>query len=449
MFINHTPTVYLLSLGCSKNQVDSEGMRGLIAAQGWLLTDKPEEARVIVVNTCGFIRPAKEESIAALLQAARYKDEGKCRVLIAVGCLVEKYRAELMRDLPEVDAFLGSQEYGRIGEVVAKKLALPPASTRDLKEMYAKRLTLSPPWLAYIKIAEGCDNHCSYCLIPQLRGAYHSRPMEYIVEEARLLAERGVKELILLAQDTTAYGRDLTGRRLLPELLTQLAALPFLWIRLLYAYPDGVDDSLLKVMAAHENICPYLDLPLQHGDDGILLAMGRRLTSAQLREKISQIRGYIPDIALRTTMMTGFPGETEAAFGNMLDFVRWARFDWLGAFPYYREEDTSAYSLPNQVEEKTKTRRLEQLLREAARITDERLKRHLGRTLTVLAEAPAEDEYGSGWWRGRSAYQAPEVDGAVYFTAGETKVGDTVRIKIIDSEVFDLLGEEESSYEGA
>ena len=443
MFINHTPTVYLLSLGCSKNLVDSEGMRGLIAAQGWRLTDQPEEAQVIIVNTCGFIRPAKEESIAALLEAARYKDEGKCLLLIAVGCLVEKYRAELARDLPEADAFLGSQEYGRIAELVAEKLALPPAPVRNLPEMYAKRHLLSPPWLAYIKIAEGCDNHCSYCLIPQLRGAYHSRPMEDILAEAWHLAERGVRELILLAQDTTAYGLDIAGRHLLPELLAQLSALPFLWIRLLYAYPDGVDEPLLKVMAAHENICPYLDLPLQHGDDGILLAMGRRLAGAHLREKISLIRGYIPDIALRTTMMVGFPGETEAAFDNMLDFVRWARFDWLGAFPYYREEDTSAYCLPGQVEERTKTRRLEQLLREAARLTDERLLRHLGRTLTVLAEAPANDEYGPGWWRGRSAYQAPEVDGAVYFTAKDIKPGDAVRVFITGNEVFDLLGEEE------
>ena len=437
------PCVYLLSLGCSKNQVDSEGMCGLIAEQGWRLTDKPEAAQVIIVNTCGFIQPAKEESIAALLQAARYKEIGDCRLLIAVGCLVEKYRAELAQELPEVDAFLGSCEYGRIGSLVAEKLALPSVPARSLPELYFKRLPLSPPWLAYIKIAEGCDNHCNYCLIPQLRGPYKSRPMRDILAEAQTLLKRGVKELVLLAQDTTAYGLDLAGKSLLPDLLTQLAGLPFLWIRLLYAYPDGVNEALLKVMAAYGNICPYLDLPLQHGDDGVLAAMGRRLTSSQLREKIYLIRAHIPDIALRTTMMVGFPGETETAFTNMLDFLRWARFDWLGAFSYSREEDTPAYHLPKQVDEETKARRLEQLLREAALLTDERQKRHIGRLLTVLAEAPAEDEYGTGWWRGRSAYQAPEVDGAVYFVAKGLKPGDVAKVKISGSEVFDLLGKEE------
>ena len=435
-------TVFLLSLGCSKNLVDSEGMRGLMAEQGWRLTDSPEAAQVIVVNTCGFIQPAKEESIAALLEAARYKSAGACRALIAVGCLVEKYRAELAQELPEVDAFLGSTEYGRLAEVVAEKLGLPPAPVWGLPQLYAKRLPLSAPWLAYLKIAEGCDNHCSYCLIPQLRGPYRSRPRQEILAEAQALARRGVKELVLLAQDTTAYGLDLTGQRELPGLLEDLAALPFLWIRLLYAYPDGITESLIMVMAAHDNICPYLDMPLQHGDDGILRAMNRRLNSSQLREKIALIRGFIPHIALRTTMMVGFPGETEVAFANLLDFVRQARFDWLGAFPYSREEDTPAYLLPAQVDEETKARRLEQLLQEAAHITDQQLKRHIGNTLTVLAEAPALDEYGPGWWRGRSAYQAPEVDGAVYFTAAGINPGGQVNVHITGSEVFDLLGEE-------
>ena len=444
MSSKQTPSIYLLSLGCSKNQVDSEGMRGLLAEQGWRLLDTPQKAQVIIVNTCGFIKPAKEESIAALLQAARYKSEGACRLLIAVGCLVEKYRAELEQELPEVDAFLGSQEYGLIGSLVAQKLALPPVLAQNLPHMYAKRLTLSPPWLAYLKIAEGCDNHCTYCLIPQMRGPYRSRPLPQILAEAQALAQRGVKEIVLLAQDTTAYGLDLTGQRLLPKLLESLAALPFLWIRLLYAYPDGITPALLTVMAAHANICPYLDLPLQHGDDGILAAMGRRLNAAQLRQKISLIRRHIPDIALRTTMMVGFPGETEAEFAHMLDFVRWARFDWLGAFPYSQEEDTPAYHLSAQVDETTKTSRLEQLLQVAAHITDQQLQRHIGRKLSVLAEASAKDEYGPGWWRGRSIYQAPEVDGVIYFTAAAIKPGDIVKVQINGSEVFDLLGAQEA-----
>jgi len=437
-----TPSIFLLSLGCSKNQVDSEGMRGLLAAQGWKLLEQPDTAQVIIVNTCGFIQPAQEGSIAALLEAASYKRTGACRLLIAVGCLVEKYRDELAQALPEVDAFLGSQEYGRIAALVAEKLLLPPAPAMALPELYTQRALLSPPWLAYIKIAEGCDNRCAYCLIPQLRGPYRSRPLAEIVAEARDLARRGVQELVLLAQDTTAYGRDLQGKPLLPELLTELAALPFLWVRLLYAYPDGVDAALLTVIATHDTICPYLDLPLQHGDDGILRAMGRRLSSAQLREKIVLIRSYIPDIALRTTMMVGFPGETETAFRNMLDFLREIHCDWLGAFPYSREEDTPAYNLPGQVDEATKARRLDATLQVAAAITDERLQRHLGHILTVLAEAPAEQEYGPGWWRGRSAYQAPEVDGAVYFCARSVKPGAVLRVQITGSEVYDLLGEE-------
>ncbi|MCL1974948.1 MAG: 30S ribosomal protein S12 methylthiotransferase RimO [Firmicutes bacterium] len=442
---DYSPTIFLLSLGCSKNLVDSEGMRGLIAEQGWQLTDTPKKAQVIIVNTCGFIQPAQEESIAALLDAANYKNVGVCQLLIAVGCLVEKYRTELQQELPEIDAFLGSSEYGLIAQLVAEKLGLPSVFACNLADIYAKRLNISPPWLAYIKIAEGCDNHCSYCLIPQLRGAYKSRPMEDILLEARRLAQDGVKELVLLAQDTTAYGLDISGQRLLSKLLIQLADMPFMWIRLLYAYPDGVDEVLLKVMASHDNICPYLDIPLQHGDDNILRAMGRSLNSAQLREKIDLIRRYIPNIAIRTTMMVGFPGETEEAFSAMLEFVRWARFDWLGAFAYCREEDTIAYNLPDQIDKETKNRRLELLLQEAAHLSDERLKNYIGRTLTVLTEASAKEEYGSGWWRGRSVYQAPEVDGAVYFVAEDINPGEIVSIHITGNDVFDLLGKKLSN----
>lgn len=443
MFDKYSPSIYLLSLGCSKNQVDSENMRGLIAAQNWRLCEDAMAAQVIIVNTCGFIQPAKEESIGALLDLARYKQEGHCKLLIAVGCLVEKYRAELAEALPEVDAFLGSHEYGRIAALIAERLALPPAPTQAEQALYGQRLRMSPPYLAYLKIAEGCDNHCSYCLIPQLRGPYVSRPMNDILAEARALAQQGVKELVLLAQDTTAYGLDLAGRRLLPELLAELAKLPFVWIRLLYAYPDGVTEELLKVMAAHENICDYLDMPLQHGDDGVLQAMGRRLSRAQLLEKIGLIRAYLPNIALRTTMMVGFPGEDRAAWQNMLDFLREARFDWLGAFPYYQEEDTPAYTLTAQVAEQEKGYRLEKTLETAAHITEELLLRRVGKLLTVLAEAPADDEYGPGWWRGRSEYQAPEVDGAVYFTAQNIQAGDMVRLRVTGSEMFDLIGEVE------
>jgi len=431
----------LLSLGCSKNQVDSEGMRGLIAAQGWPLCADARQAQVIIVNTCGFILPAKEESIGALLELAQYKRDGACRLLIAVGCLVEKYREELARELPEVDAFLGSHEYGRIAALISQHLNQPPAPIAAGQALHGQRLLLSPPYLAYMKIAEGCDNHCSYCLIPQLRGPYTSRPIADIVSEASALAQQGVKELVLLAQDSTAYGLDIAGRRLLPQLLAQLAQLPFLWIRLLYAYPDGVDEGLLTVMAAHSNICDYLDMPLQHGDDGVLQAMGRRLNRAQLLERLALIRAYLPDAALRTTMMAGFPGEDEAAFANLLDFLSQARFDWLGAFPYYREEDTPAYFLPAQVAEEEKRDRVEKMLEIAAHITAGRLQRHVGRLLTVLAEAPAEEEYAAGWWRGRSEYQAPEVDGAVYFAARDIQPGDILTVRIIDSEMFDLIGE--------
>ncbi|MCL2496104.1 MAG: 30S ribosomal protein S12 methylthiotransferase RimO [Clostridiales bacterium] len=441
MSINNRPTVFLLSLGCSKNQVDSEGMRGLIAAQGWTLCEDVRDAQVIIVNTCGFIRPAKEESILSLLELARYKQQGCCRLLIAVGCLVEKYRDELVRELPEVDAFLGSREYGRIAALIAGRLCLPPAPIVAEQALFGQRLLMSPPYLAYLKIAEGCDNHCSYCLIPQLRGHYKSRPMEDILGEASALARRGVKELVLLAQDSTAYGLDISCRRLLPQLLTELARLPFLWIRLLYAYPDGVDEKLLAVMSMHDNICKYLDMPLQHGDDRILQAMGRRMNRAQLLERLALIRAYMPGASLRTTMMVGFPGEDAAAFANLLGFLRKARFDWIGVFPYYREEDTPAYDFPAQVAEEDKQLRVEQVLEFAAHITAERQKRHVGRVLTVLVESPADEEYAAGWWRGRAEYQAPEVDGAVYFPAHDIYPGDILPVRITGSETFDLIGE--------
>ncbi len=432
--------IYLLSLGCAKNLVDSELMSGIIRLQGWQLTDDPRQAQVIIINTCGFIKPAKEESIAAILDAASYKEQGSCQLLIVVGCLVEKYRDELTQEIPEIDLFLGTHEYHSIGQLIADYLKQAakslPANNYLLRELAPTSAT------AYLKIAEGCNNRCSYCLIPQLRGQLVSRPETEIIEEARQLLERGIKELVIIAQDTTAYGKDIDGKPHLPELLEQLASLPFAWLRLLYVYPDEINQRLLEVMSAHDNICHYLDIPLQHADDQILKSMNRRSNQQQIREKITMIRRYLPDVALRTTMMVGFPGEQEQHFRHLLCFVKDTRFDWLGAFSYSREEDTVAAQLPHQVREATKQRRLKQLMELSADISTGIQSSYIGRQLQVLCEETAEEEFGDGWYKGRSSFQAPEVDGQVYFQSKTPiSAGDFVSVKITAADTYDLIGE--------
>ena len=439
MFIEEKKmNVYLYSLGCVKNLVDGEAMSGLLRACGFTLTDEAAAAEVIIVNTCGFIRSAKEESIAAILRLAAYKQEGRCRLLLAAGCMPQKYAAEMLSAMPEIDAALGPGQIREVVPLIREKLGLgegPPAPCGDI---HLLRILSTPPYTAYLKIADGCNNRCSYCLIPQLRGVYQSRPMPDILAEARLLAQKGVKELILVAQDTTGYGFDLYGEFVLPQLLRELAALPFVWIRLMYSYPRLIGPELLRVMAEHENICHYLDLPLQHADDGVLAAMNRSDTRQSLLEKIALIREYLPDAALRTTVMVGFPGETRTAWQNLLGFLSEARFDWVGVFAYSKEDGTAAARLPAQVAQKTKDVRLHKTMSLLAGLSAEKMRGFIRRELDVLVEGGGED----GLYFGRSAFHAPEVDGLVYFSGGEqVETGSFVKVRVTSAGVYDLYGE--------
>jgi ribosomal protein S12 methylthiotransferase len=431
--------VYLRSLGCAKNLVDSEMMSGLLLAHNFQFTEQPQDADVIIVNTCGFIQSAQVEAIDNILELAQYKKTGQCRLLLAVGCMVEKFRQEMKDAMPEIDAFLGTAEYDKIALMIEEKLSLPKQNPCLPQDPYLLRSLSTPPYLAYLKVAEGCDNHCTYCMIPQLRGAYKSRPMSDIVVEAESLYKRGVKELILLAQDLTNYGQDIYGRPMLARLVDRIADIPFIWIRLLYLYPTSVDEELLQIMAGHDNICHYLDIPLQHASDNILRSMNRRGNSAELKEKIQLIRSYLPDIALRTTMMVGFPGETKADFANLLQFLQEMKFDWVGVFKYCRAADTVAAKMPHQVHEDAKTRREEKAMSLLAQLTSQRLSCHIGTELLVVTEQEVEGK--PGWYQGRSQYQAPEVDGIIYFTAQGLRAGDFVEVRIIGCDIYDLIGE--------
>ena len=438
--MSHALRVHLISLGCAKNLVDSEIMSGVLKANGWLSVEDPAIAEVIIINTCGFIQAAKEETIDYILDMARYKDSGNCRLLVAVGCMVQKYREEMLESLPEIDAAFGTGEYQAIVSLIAERMASPLREIVLPEDLYLLRNLSGTDYSAYLKIAEGCDNCCSYCLIPQMRGHLKSRTIEDILVEADLLIEKGVKEVIVIAQDITSYGRDIYGKNSLPLLLSALAQKPFFWIRLLYAYPARIDDELLKVMAAHQNICHYLDLPIQHIDDQLLKAMNRQDTEDIIKKKIALIYRYLPDAALRTTVMVGFPGESEEKWRHMLGFLEQGYFDWVGAFAYSREDDTLAATLPMQVDESTKLDRLVQTMAALADMCHKKQARYIGQVLDVLIE---ETKTGSsGQYEGRSMYQAPEVDGRIYFTADEPlKSGDIVKVKILSADIYDLVGE--------
>ena len=474
-------TVYLLSLGCSKNLVDSEIMSGALKRSGYVITDDPAQAQVIIVNTCGFIEAAQQESIEAILDLAEYKQQGSCRLLLAVGCMVEKFAGEMAEAMPEIDGFLGVNQYQDISKLVAEKLGESEKPAPFCGDVYLLRDLPKNSATAYLKIAEGCDNRCSYCLIPQLRGGYVSRPMEDVLAEARRLLEHGAKELVVIAQDTTCYGYDLYGKESLPELLEQLAALPFAMIRLLYAYPDRISERLIQVMSEHENICHYLDMPIQHASGKILRAMGRWGDSRELLALIGRLRAAMPDIALRTTVMVGFPGEDEDDFQELLAFLAEARFDWVGCFPYYQEADTPAAEMPDQLEAEVKQERLDQVMSQAAELTAQALAGRKGAVLSVLAEGEAEEPieelteeategstedptagsleksmedsaaesakeatvgWENRWYVGRSPYQAPEVDGLIYFNSEQpVKAGQLYQIRVTDSDIYDLIGE--------
>jgi ribosomal protein S12 methylthiotransferase len=437
--------VSLVSLGCPKNLVDAEVMLGYLAREGYEVTTDEREAEIIIVNTCSFIKEAKQESIDTILDLADRKHDGCCRLLIVTGCLPQRYQEELTRELPEVDIFIGTGDYPRIAEIIAEQHGAGGQIryTGDPNFLYDEefpRLKSSPYYSAYLKIAEGCSNCCSYCVIPTLRGSFRSRPFDKLLREARELAAGGVMEINLIAQDITAYGRDLATGELLESLIEELAKLSGVrWIRLLYAYPDGIRDSLISLIRDEEKVCKYLDIPLQHISDSILKKMNRRSSEAEIRQLIAKLRTEIPGISLRTSLIVGFPGETDEDFRKLLHFVEETQFDHLGVFCYSREEGTTAAEMPAQVSERIKRERYKKLMRAQTRVSFKRNRRLVNTMEQVIIEGYSEET--ELLLKGRSSRQAPDIDGQVYITAGTANVGDIVTLRITDSSDYDLIGE--------
>lgn len=436
-------TIGMVSLGCAKNLVDTELMLGQLDSAGFAITSRSQEADILIVNTCGFINPAKEESIDTILDLARYKKTGKCRVLLVAGCLAQRYGKELLDEMPEVDGILGTGMVPRVVDVVLRALAgervLAVGEPSYDYNQNLPRLQSTPRYTAYVKIAEGCSNRCAYCAIPAIRGPYHSRTMESIQEDVQRLAEKGVKEIILVAQDTTRYGLDIYRERRLASLLRTLTAIPGIkWFRLLYCYPDGFTDELIRVLSQEEKICRYIDLPLQHVSSKILARMGRGGTAEELRRLISRLRQALPGLTLRTTFMVGFPGEREEDFQQLLDFMAEVRFERAGVFKFSPEEGTPAAAMPDQVPEELKAERYHRAMSLQQNISLEHNLSLVGREVTVLVEGKSGRNY-----YGRSQADAPEIDGLVYFTAGGKQVapGDFVPVRITNAGEYDLMGE--------
>ena len=433
-----------ISLGCPKNQVDGERMLALLQNAGHEIVDDIDGADAVIVNTCAFIEDAKKEAIETILDVVSMKEDGMIGKVIVTGCLPERYREELLKEIPEADAVLGIGANGNIVSAVEQvlsqdeKLETFPRKT-ELPEN-GERLLTSPPYWAYLKIAEGCSNHCTYCAIPSIRGEFRSRPAEEILEEAKTLAENGVKELIVVAQDTTRYGEDLYGKSALPALLKALSQIEKLqWIRVLYCYPERISDELIDVMASSDKILNYLDIPIQHADAAVLKAMNRKGDKESLLALLGKIREKMPDVVLRTTLITGFPGETEEAFETLCEFVKEARFDRLGCFAYSREEGTKAFDLPDQIDQQTKLDRAQIIEEQQGFITEEKAREKIGMELPVLVEG--YDGYTDSY-NGRSPADAPEIDRCVYFTSEkELNDGDLVTVRIFSCRDGDLLGE--------
>lgn len=415
-------------------------MMAILKEYGYDLTADFEHAEIIIVNTCGFIATAKEESIDAIIRYAQLKKR-HCRCLAVTGCLVKKYQKELEREIPEVDLWLTSLNFEKIGECLDKLFA---DKKREAVTCDFRRVLTTPSHWAYLKIAEGCNNTCTFCTIPQMRGPYVSRSIEDIVAEAEELIQRGIKEINLLAQDTTVYGKDLYGEPKLKELLKELVKLDIFRIRILYSYPNRIDDELLELLAKEEKLCSYLDIPMQHSEDRILKAMGRPERREKLDALLKKIRSIDPNFALRSTFIVGFPGETEEDFEGLCEFLKEADLDWVGAFPYSREEDTVAYDLPNQIDEETKNNRYDAIMSLLSRCSAERLERWVGKTEKVLIDGvtdPQDPLHEVYPYYGRCSFQAPEVDGIIYLGAdGAYAPGDVVTAEITGSDVYDLTG---------
>lgn len=436
--------IMLISLGCDKNLVDSEMMLGQLLEKGYEFTDDETEAEVVVVNTCCFINDAKEESINTLLEMAELREAGQLKALIAAGCLAQRYKEEIQKEIPQVDAIIGTMAIDAITQTLTEVLSGSAKNHyRDLTEapVYGKkRVVTTGGHYAYLKIAEGCDKHCTYCIIPKVRGRYRSVPLESLVEEAETLAKEGVRELILVAQETTLYGKDLYGQKSLPELLRRLAEIPGIyWIRILYCYPEEIDDELIAVIKQEDKICKYLDIPIQHCADSVLKRMGRRTSKADLLQIIGKLRQEIPDICLRTTLISGFPGETEADHEEMLTFVDEVEFDRLGVFTYSQEEDTAAAVMEGQIEEKIKEKRQAQIMELQQAIAFEKAEDMVGRVLTVMVEGKVADEDA---YVARTYRDAPGVDGYLFInTTASLMTGDFVKVQVTDANEYDLIGE--------
>lgn len=436
--------VGMISLGCPKNQVDAEHMLAMMDAEGWEIVDYVDGCDVVIVNTCGFIDDAKKEAIENILDMVELKKEGVISKIIVTGCLAQRYKDEIVKEIPEVDAVVGIGANGDIIKTVEEVMSgvdtiekYPPQCELPLE---GQRILTTPQYWAYLKIGEGCSNRCTYCTIPSIRGNMRSRSMENVIDEAKQLAELGVKELILIAQDTTSYGLDLYGELKLPELLNELCKINSIeWIRLLYCYPDRITDELIETMKNQEKIVNYIDLPLQHADDKILKAMNRRGDQALIRSVISKLRSEIPDVVIRTTFIVGFPGEGEEEFETLAEFVNEIEFDRLGVFTFSPQEGTPAYDMDNQVEDDVKTRRGEVIMQDQYSIMEEKNNEKIGKTYRVVVED--YDGYSDSY-TGRTYMDAPEIDGLVKFTSHkDLDIGDFVDVEIFDIEDYDLIGE--------
>lgn len=441
--------VLFISLGCDKNLVDSEEMLGLLASKGYMITDDETEADIIVVNTCCFIHDAKEESIQTILEMGKYRTEGSCKALVVTGCLAERYRDEILKEIPEVDAVLGTSSYDEI--VTAIENVLEGNKYEEyydltrLPDIEANRIITTGGHYGYLKIAEGCNKHCTYCIIPKIRGNYRSVPMEKLIRQAEYLASQGVKELIIVAQETTIYGTDIYGKKSLHVLLKELCKIRgIVWIRVLYCYPEEIYPELIQAMKEEKKICHYLDLPIQHASDGVLKRMGRRTSKQQLIDIVNTLRKEIPDIVLRTTLITGFPGETQEQHEELMEFVDEMEFDRLGVFTYSPEEDTPAAIMKDQIDEEVKLDRQAELMELQQEISMEKGENRVGETLWVMIEGKVADENA---FVGRTYADAPGIDGYVFVnTSTELMSGDFAQVRITGALEYDLIGELEDEY---
>ncbi len=436
--------ILFVSLGCDKNLVDTEMMLGELLQKGYEFTDDEAEADIVVVNTCCFIGDAKEESINTLLEMADLKESGQIKLLVAAGCLAQRYKEEIQTEIPQVDVIIGTTAIADIVEAIEEGLKGQVQNHyKDLNEKPltgVKRVVTTGGHFAYLKIAEGCNKHCTYCIIPKVRGDFRSVPMESLLEEAKQLVDKGVKELILVAQETTLYGMDLYGKKSLPELLHKLAQIPGLfWIRILYCYPEEITDELIQTIKTEPKVCHYLDIPVQHASDAVLKRMGRRTNQEQLRSMVEKLREEIPDICLRTTLITGFPGETEEDHEELMAFVDEMEFDRLGAFTYSQEEDTAAAIMSDQIEEEVKLARQQEIMELQQEIAFEKAEEMIGKILMVMVEGQIADEDA---YVARTYRDAPNVDGYLFIrTTANLMTGDLVKVLVTDCNEYDLIGE--------